>query len=109
MENQYQINIAKDFNDKLGARYKYEGEWSGELFLEEKLLPKFEKAVEDGEKLIIELDGVLGYPSSFISGSFGKLSVLKGKDLLKKHIEFVSSVPMRSEKIISEINNPKKK
>ncbi|MCF6407430.1 STAS-like domain-containing protein [Chitinophaga filiformis] len=103
------IDIAKEFSSKPGARYKYEGDFSGQLFLESLLLPKFDKAVQEGGKVLIILDDVLGYPSSFISGSFGKLSIDKGADQVLKHLEFESKNQMRIDKIISEIQNPKKK
>lgn len=109
MEIKDKINIARDFATELGARYKYEGPNSGELFLENNLLPKFEEAVKEGYQLEIELDGVIGYPSSFVSGSFGKLSLEKGAVLLLKHLVFTSSNPLRKEKIMLEIENPKRK
>jgi hypothetical protein len=101
------IVIAKDFSDHPGARYKKDGEFSGEQFLEEILLPKFEKAVAENYILLVDLDKVFGYPSSFVSGSFGKLSVDKGSDLVLKHIQFKSEEnPLRLEKIVKEIDDP---
>lgn len=105
----YRINILSDFGRLLGARYKYEGSKSGEEFLEDILEEKFLLAKNNNRKLIIELDGVRGYPSSFVSGSFGKLSIEHGSDVVLKTIEFVSTNNIRKEKIISEIKNPKKK
>ena len=102
------INILNDFGRLLGARYIYEGPFSGQKFLETILLPKFKVALEKKQKLYIELDGVRGYPSSFVSGSFGKLSIEYGKDLVLSHLEFVSNNSIRKEKIINEISNPKK-
>ncbi len=107
--NELKINILNDFGRLLGARYKYEGPFSGEAFLEEHLEVKFIEAVAQNKKLVIELDGVRGYPSSFVSGSFGKLSIEHGKDKVLSHIELVSSNSVRKEKIINEIVNPKKK
>lgn len=103
------INIAYDFGKLLGARYIYEGPFSGELFLNNILKEKFLKAMDDKTKLIIELDGVRGYPSSFVSGSFGKLSIEFGSENVLKHIELVSSNDLRKEKIMNEIRNPRKK
>ncbi len=102
------INILNDFGRLLGARYIYEGSFSGQDFLEKILKPKFELALKLNKKLFIELDGVRGYPSSFVSGSFGKLSIEFGKDKLLNHIELVSNNSIRKEKIINEISNPKK-
>ena len=80
------IIIAQDFSDHPASRYKVDGDWSGEKFLEEILLPKFEKALEGSYILLIDLDGVFGYPSSFVSGSFGKLSIEKTANLLLSSI-----------------------
>jgi hypothetical protein len=58
---------------------------------------------------LIYLDGVFGYPSSFVSGSFGKLSIDYGSDKVLNRIDLLSSNPLRKEKIIIEIKQPKKK
>jgi len=109
METKDFINIATDFSDHPGSRYKKDGEWSGEQFLEDILLPKFEKAVNDGYILEIDLNRVYGYPSSFVSGSFGKLSLKHGAELVLKHIVFKSEDnPLNTEKIHKEITNPKR-
>lgn len=71
---EFKISIAKDFNDKVGGRYKRLGPFSGEAFYEDMLKAKFEKAKEQNEKLHIYLDGTSGYGSSFLDESFGRLS-----------------------------------
>jgi hypothetical protein len=110
MKIEDKILIASDFSQTPGARYREDGEFSGEQFLEELLLPKFTKAVENKYILFVDLDKVWGYPSSFVSGSFGKLSIQYGADVLLKHIEFKSEDNgFRLEKIIKEINKPSKK
>lgn len=77
------INIANDFTTSPGGRFKKEGDNSGELFRETILYPKYQEAKEKGEKLEINLDGCMGYPSSFIDESFGGLSrLLKDKSIL---------------------------
>jgi len=107
MEVKDTINIAKDFADNPGAREIQDGPNSGEQFYNELLLPKFNKAVEENYLLMIVLDGVFGFPSSFISGSFGKLSMERGKDLCLKHLRFTSEKnPMREQKVRDEIENP---
>jgi len=110
MEIKDTITIATDFSDHPGARYRKDGDFSGEQFLEEILLPKFEKAVQGDYILLIDLDKVFGYPSSFVSGSFGKLSIDKTPELVLKHIQFKSEEnPIRLEKIIREIKDPRRK
>ncbi len=67
--------IAKEFKDNPGARDREDGPHSGQEFLEELLLERFNKAVKEKYILLIDLDDVWGYPSSFISGSFRRLSM----------------------------------
>jgi hypothetical protein len=109
MAGTLEIKIAEEFSRKLGARYIYEGKWSGEKFLEELLLPRFTEARQSNAKLKIYLDGVFGYPSSFVSGSFGKLSIDYGAEVVLSTIELISSNSIRKEKIEYEIKSPKKK
>ena len=101
------IIIQKDFSDSPGSRYKKDGDNSGEEFLESLLLPKFEKAVKNDYVLLVDIDGLWGYPSSFISGSFGKLSEDKGAELVLKHLEIKSDdSETRRLEILEEIKSP---
>ncbi len=103
------IHVASEFSDTLGARYKTDGPFSAEEFLENILLPKFKEAISQNYKLLIDLDGVWGYPSSFVSGTFGVLSIKYGSEKVLDFIEFKSKEnSIRLEKIIFEIKNPKK-
>ncbi|MBO5701005.1 MAG: STAS-like domain-containing protein [Clostridia bacterium] len=68
------INISKDFTDTPGARYKSEGEYSGELFRETILIPKYVEAIASKSQLKVELDGGYGYATSFLEESFGGLA-----------------------------------
>lgn len=107
MEIKDTIVIASEFKDNPGARERADGPNSGQEFLEEILLDRFNKAVENNYILLIDLDGVWGYPSSFISGSFGKLSMERGSEIVLKHLEFKSDMnPLRIEKVKAEIRNP---
>ena len=60
------IRIATDFTETPGARYRNEGDFSGEEFRESILEPKFLEAKNKGEQLTIDLDGGYGYPTSFL-------------------------------------------
>lgn len=109
MEN-ITINIKADFSDSPGARYRKDGPHSGEEFFDSLLKPKFEEAVRNSVHLVIDLDGVWGYPSSFVSGSFGKLSLEVGADTVLSNIDFISKESeIRKNRIIAEINNPTKR
>lgn len=108
MEIKEKIIIAEDFSDTPGSRYIEDGDFSGEAFLKEILRESFEKAVDGNYKILVDLDNVWGYPSSFISGSFGKLSLEHGPELLLKHIEFKSNdSKTRLDEIIEEIKQPR--
>ena len=108
--NKIIIDIKKDFSDAPGARYIKDGPHSGEEFFNKLLKPKFVEAQEKGLKLEINLDGVWGYPSSFVSGSFGKLSLEYTPSVVLGIIEFVSEESeTRKERIIAEIQNPTQK
>jgi len=110
METKETITIATDFSNRPGARYRKDGPNSGQQFLEDLLLPAFERAVEGGYCVLIDLDGAWGYPSSFVSGSFGKLSLEKGAVLVDRHLRFKSEKnKMRLERVKKEIANPKVK
>ena len=109
MEIKDKIVVWQDFSVNPGARYRTDGPFSGQQFLEEHLEPKFDKAVQENHILEIDLDGVWGYPSSFVSGSFGKLSLKHGADKVLEHIHFKSEQSsLRLEKIINEIKKPRK-
>lgn len=60
---------VKNFSKYPGARYKRLGPFSGEEFRDEVLIPEMKKH----ENLIINLDGVIGYGSSFLEEVFGGL------------------------------------
>ena len=90
MNSDIYISIAKDFTKTPGGRFKNEGDFSGEEFLEKLLLPAFEKAFWDNQYIVIDLDGVMGYPSSFVDGSFGELQRIYPNIDIFKRISFVS-------------------
>ena len=103
------IVVAIDFHNDPGAREEIDGENSGRIFYDKLLLPKFLKAKQENHLLLIDLDGVFGYPSSFVSGSFGALSIKYGSALVLSHLKFKSDRrPIRIDKILDEIRNPER-
>jgi hypothetical protein len=64
------INIAKDFTDTPGGRFREKSEFSGEEFREDFLIPSFS---EGHEEIVIIINGVEGLPTSFIDEAFGGL------------------------------------
>lgn len=88
------INIRENFSRYPAGRYRADGPYNGEKFREEFLIPALSEAIDKGEKVKVELDGVRGYNSSFLEEAFGGL-VRSGKfastrDLSEK-FEFVSA------------------
>lgn len=103
------INICKDFSETPGARYRLEGDFSGEEFREDILKPKFEEIKETNEKLIIELDGGYGYPTSFLEEAFGGMARIYGSKMIKDKLEFISNdEPSLVDEILSYIEDADK-
>lgn len=97
------INVAKDFTRFPSGRFKRNGSTSGEAFREDFVKPK----LQEGETLTIELDGTIGYGSSFLEEAFGGLvrSLKLSPVELKKKVQFVSEDPALLEEIASYIED----
>lgn len=67
--NSATINVARDFGRYPGGRFKSDGKYSGEAFRDDILVPK----LKEFDEVVIELDGTLGYGSSFLDEAFGGL------------------------------------
>jgi STAS-like domain of unknown function (DUF4325) len=63
------VNVAKEFTRFPGGRSKKFGETSGEAFRERFL----EAPIQQGQRVSVELDGTIGYSSSFLEEAFGGL------------------------------------
>jgi hypothetical protein len=110
MEIKDTLIIAKEFGDTAGARDYEDGDFSGKEFYDKFLLDRFLKAKEENYILLIDIDGLWGWPSSFVSGSLGLLSMTYGPELVLKHLEFKSDKnSLKITKAIYEIENPTKK
>ena len=84
------INIAKEYSNTPGSRYRFEGKFSGEDFRETLLLPRLLEAEKNDDLLEINLDGGYGYATSFLEEAFGGLvRRLKRKDFTYR-ISFIS-------------------
>lgn len=80
------IKVAVDFSRTPGARKPEEGPFPGVEFRNNILYPKLIEAIQDGEELLVDLDGVAGYGTSFLEESFGGLIRENGvsyNDILK--------------------------
>lgn len=67
------ITVATDFSRFPGGRYREDGEFSGEEFRDDVLVPQLREAKALGQRLAVQLDGATGYASSFLEEAFGGL------------------------------------
>lgn len=67
------IKIAESFSRYPGGRYREDGDFSGEEFRETVLVPALKDARAARHRVLVELDGAAGYPSSFLEEAFGGL------------------------------------
>ena len=96
-----EIVICRDFSETPNARYRAEGPDSGEEFRESLLEPKYILARNSNQKLIINLDGAYGYPTSFLEEAFGGLARKYGSPEVADTLEFISE---DEPSLIQEIN-----
>ena len=64
-----QFNLCREFSDAPGGRYRQQGDFSGQEFREDFLIPLLKQS-----DLIVDLDGALGLPASFLDEAFGELA-----------------------------------
>jgi hypothetical protein len=65
----FRIRVADDFSATPFGRYRADGPESGQVFREEHLLP----ALSKHERVVLDVDGVAGLPSSFWEEAIGGL------------------------------------
>jgi hypothetical protein len=69
------INVASDYYPYPSGRFPSDGTYNGERFRNETLAPALRAAKASGasEKVIIDIDGVRSFGSSFLEEAFGGL------------------------------------
>jgi len=82
------IHIASEFSEFPGARYITDGDHSGEEFRTQFLVPMM--ADPKITSILVNLDGVEGYATSFLEEAFGGLARLFGPANVKQKLKFVS-------------------
>jgi len=91
------INVARDFSRYPAGRFTEDGPYSGARFRDEVLVP----ALAGPGQVRVELDGVLGYGSSFLEEAFGGLvrELCVDVDELKSRLVLIS----RDSSLLAEI------
>lgn len=75
-----EIDIGQDFSDVPSGRFPEDGEFNGQRFRREILVP----ALRGGDRVLVNIDHTEGYGSSFLEEAFGGLIRWEGfskKDL----------------------------
>lgn len=83
MNNFIEISLVRDFTDAPGGRYRIQGDYSGEQFREDVLVP----ALSEHAHVIVDLNGALGLPASFIDEAFGPFAAEVGVGKLEIRLD----------------------
>jgi hypothetical protein len=89
---EYITIFIKDFSVVPGSRKMDEGKnaHSGEEFREFYLVPKFEEALSKSVKLMVNLDGTIGYGTSWLEEVFGGLVRKFNEKKVVETLDFIS-------------------
>lgn len=103
--NQIVLKI-KDFSKTPGTRHIDEGPFSGEEFRINVLTDKYIDAKKNNKKLIIDLDGTIGYGTSWLEEAFGGLAREWDKQDILERLTFISNEePYLIDDIVGYIKN----
>lgn len=67
------LSIAKDFSEFPAGRIPDDGPNSGQRFRDDYLAPALKDAIKNSDIVEVNLDGTMGYGSSFLDEAFGGL------------------------------------
>lgn len=84
-----------DWTSTPGPRFGRLGDFSGEEYRKEIVLPKFRQCLENNEQLEIDLEGPRGYGPSFLDEAFAGLITYEGYTLDEVNRTLVLSSPTR--------------
>ena len=103
------LNV-KDYTEDPGPRYKRQDmdntDTSGEMFYIRVLNGAFVDCLRNNKQLVLFLDGVSGYPSSFLDEAIGELVYDFGKDKVQEILSFETTMFKRRAKQVIEETYP---
>ena len=67
------VHVASRFGITPGGEREADGPMSGEAFATKVLIPAVRSALQTGQDIDLALDGVIGYPFTFIRGAVYRL------------------------------------
>lgn len=83
MGEQVNLAIAKEYSAYPSGRDERDGPFSGKRFRDELLYPRVIEAFNRSVPLVVSLDGVMSFGSSFLEEAFGGLIRVSGIDKSK--------------------------
>jgi hypothetical protein len=101
------LSVANEFSKSPAGRFPTDGPNSGERFRDELLYP----ALKNGDKVEVDLNGVLTMGSSFLDEAFGGLVREKGLEpkSLRENLIVKSRLKTYVNRVWSYIEDPKNK
>jgi hypothetical protein len=105
MTESVNISVARDFSRFPAGRFRTDGPASGEEFRDRLLVPP----LSSGALVTVNLDGTVGYGSSFLEEAFGGLVRHRGLTAaaLRQQLQLQARDPSLSLEIWSYINGAK--
>ncbi len=101
-----EIDLANDFSETPGGRFRSDGPHSGEEFRDDVLVPILEEYGE-AARIAIKIDGVYGFPTSFLEETFGGLARKFGTARVLQCIEILTvDNPLIRDEIMGYIKCP---
>jgi len=93
-----QIVSIANFSQFPAGRTRRDGPFSAERFRDDVLVPALRGAIESNSRVVVKLDGVLGYSSSFLEETFGGLIRLRlfRPDVLRRALVISAEDPIYS-------------
>ena len=79
------IDVAKDFTRYPGGRYRAKGDWTGEEFRDDRLLP----ALESGAHITVNMNNLFTILPSFLDEAFGNIVEKIGLEEFQRRITII--------------------